>query len=167
MLSKKVQDALNNQIQHEFYAAYLYLAMMAFFENRSLPGFAAWMRLQAQEEVTHAMKLVDFILDRGGEVELRRIDEPPSAFDGPLAVMRATLEHERRVTGMINELYELAVTERDYPAQVLLQWFISEQVEEEKSAGDVVDQLELAGDSASALLVLDERLGGRMPEAEE
>ena len=167
MLSKKVQEALNNQIQHEFYAAYLYLAMMAFFENRSLPGFAGWMRLQAQEEVTHATKLVDFILDRGGEVELRAIDAPPSEFDGPLAVMRATLEHERRVTGMINELYELAVAERDYPAQVVLQWFISEQVEEEKSAGDIVDQLELAGDSGSALLGLDERLGRRMPEAEE
>lgn len=166
-MNRQIQDALNEQIRHEFFAAYLYLGMMAYFENRSLGGFAHWMRLQAQEEVAHGMRLVDFVLDRDGKVELQPIDKPQADYESPLEVMRAALEHERGVTGMIDELYELAVEHRDYPAQVLLQWFISEQVEEEKNAGDIVDQLEIAGDSGSALLVLDERLGGRAPEAEE
>ncbi|MFQ5689486.1 MAG: ferritin [Gemmatimonadota bacterium] len=161
MRNQKVVDALNRQVGEEFYAAYLYLAMMAYFERSSLPGFAHWMRLQAQEEVGHAMRLVDFILERGGRVELGPIDKPPSEFDSPLSVMREALEHERGVTEQIHELYEVALEQKDYPAQVLLQWFITEQVEEEKSAGDLVDRLELAGDSGSALLVLDEKLGAR------
>lgn len=166
MLSKKVEEALNDQVAHEFYAAYLYLAMMAYFDGRSLGGFAHWMRLQAQEEVEHAMKLLDFLLDRGGTVELQPLGKPPADFESPLAVMKAALGHEQKVTGMIHDLYGLAVSEKDYPTHVLLQWFIDEQVEEEKSAGEVVDQLELAGDSVSALLVINERLGRRGPEEE-
>jgi ferritin len=138
--------------------------MMAYFESRSLTGFGHWMRLQAQEEAAHAMRLVDFLLDRGGHVELQAIERPTVDFDSPLAVMQAALAHERMVTGTINELYAVAVQHNDYPAQVLMQWFVSEQVEEEKNAGEIVDQLELAGGSASALLVLDGRLAERNPE---
>lgn len=160
-MNENVQNAINEQITREFYASYLYLAMMAYFEAESLGGFAHWMRQQAQEENGHAMKLVDFLIDRGGRVELQAIDKPPRDFDSPLGVMKAALEHERKVTAWINELYELAVAERDYPAQVMLQWFIAEQVEEEKSAGDIIDQLEIAGSAGSALLMVDARLGGR------
>lgn len=166
-MNEQIEDALNEQIKHEFYAAYLYLGMMAYFERRSLGGFAHWMRLQAREEVGHAMRLVDFVLDRGGTVELKAIERPDTDYDSPLEVMRAALEHERRVTGMIDRLYELALEHKDHPAQVLLQWFVTEQVEEEKSAGDIVDRLEIGGDSGSALLALDERLGRRTPEAGE
>lgn len=164
MPSDKVVEALNEQVTHELYAAYLYLAMMNYFEAQSLPGFAHWMRLQSREELGHAMKLVDFLNDRGATVELQAIDRPPQSFDSPLAVTRAALEHEREVTGKIEEIYETAFEERDYPAQVLLQWFVTEQVEEEKSASDIVGRLELAGESGGALLVLDDRLAERSLE---
>lgn len=167
MVAKEVQDAINEQIKHEFYAAYQYLGMMTYFESKALDGFANWMRHQAEEEVEHAMRLVDFLLDRGGEVDLQAIEQPKKGFASPLEVMRAALAHEQKVTAMINDLYELSVAHNDYPAQVLLQWFISEQVEEEKSAGDIVDKLEFAGDSPSAILVLDERLGQRTGDEEE
>jgi ferritin len=167
MLSRSVEDALNDQIAHEFYAAYLYLSMMAYFESESLSGFGHWMRMQAREEVEHAMRLLDFVMDRGGKVELKALDRPASDFDSPLAVMGAALAHEQKVTGMINRLYELAKDEQDYPTQVLLQWFITEQVEEEASAGGIVDRLKIAGDSPSALLVLDGELAERGPEGDE
>lgn len=167
MVAREVQDAINEQIKHEFHAAYQYLGMMTYFESKSLDGFASWMRMQAEEEVSHAMRLVDFLLDRGGEVELHAIEQPKTGFTSPLEVMRAALAFEQRVTAMINDLYELAVAHNDYPAQVLLQWFISEQVEEEKNAGDIVDKLEFAGDSPSAVFVLDERVGQRKGGDEE
>ncbi len=167
MISQEIQDAINDQIGDEFYAAYLYLGMMGFFEGLTLPGFSRWMRLQAQEEVAHAMKLVDFLLDRGGTLVLGPIQKPHVNFSSPIEAMEAALEHEKKVTALINELYEKAVTGKDYAAQVLLQWFISEQVEEEKTAGDIVEQLRLAGSSASALLVLDGRLGERQVGGEE
>jgi ferritin len=166
MVNEDIQEAINAQIGREFYAAYLYLGMMTYFESRSLPGFGHWMRLQAQEEAAHAMRLVDFLIDRGGSVDLRSIDRPHMDFDSPLDVMKAALAHEQKVTAAINELYALAVKNNDYPAQVLMQWFISEQVEEEKNAGEIVDQLELASGSVSALFVLDGRLRDRMPELE-
>ncbi|MCE2421891.1 MAG: ferritin [Gemmatimonadetes bacterium] len=162
-MDKDIQTALNEQIRHEFTAAYLYLGMMAWFETRSLPGFGHWMRLQAQEELAHAMKLVDFVLDRGGKVELGDVAAPGIDFESPHAVMKAALEHERRVTGLINRVYALASAKNDYPAQVLMQWFVAEQVEEEKNAGEIADQLAFAGDSASAILVLDGRLAARQP----
>ena len=160
-MNEKVQDAINEQIAQEFFASYLYLSMMAYFEAESLGGFAQWMRSQAGEEHAHAMKLVDFLIERGGRVQLRAIEKPSAAFESPLAVMREALAHEQKVTKRINDLYELAMTERDYPAQVMLQWFVTEQVEEEASAGAIVDQLTLAGDSGSALLMLDAKLGQR------
>lgn len=162
-----IQAAINEQIRHEFSAAYVYLGMMTYFESRSLSGFGHWMRLQAQEEVAHAMKLVDFLVDRGGKVELGAIEAPKSEFDSPLEVMQKALAHEQKVTASINDVYALAVAKNDYPAQVLMQWFVSEQVEEEKNAGEIVDQLEFAGGSASAMLVLDGRLAQRVPEEDE
>lgn len=163
-MTDSVVEALNEQVRHELYAAYLYLAMMNYFEAESLGGFAHWMRLQAKEELGHAMKLVDFLNDRGARVELQAVDRPPQSFDSPLAVLRAALEHERQVTKKIEAIYDRALEERDYPAQVMLQWFVTEQVEEEKSASDIVDRLERAGDSGGALLVLDEQLGQRADE---
>jgi len=164
MLSKKLQDALNEQIGHEIYSAYTYLSMVAHFEAENLHGFAHWMRLQRLEELEHAMKIFDFVIDRGGRVELQALDKPPSGFKSPLDVFQKALAHERRVTGLIHKLYELAVKENDYPAQVMLHWFIEEQVEEEKIATEVVEHLKMIGDSAVGLLVLDRKLGERKAE---
>ncbi len=161
MLNKTIQDALNEQIKNEFYSAYLYLSVSGYFESTNLPGFAGWMRAQYEEERAHGLKLFDFIIDREGRVLLRGIDAPPSDFKSPLDVFQQTLAHERKVTGMINALYALAVKETDYPTQVLLQWFISEQVEEEKASSIIVEQLKMIGDDGSALLLLDRELGGR------
>lgn len=161
MLSKVVEDAINEQIKNELYSAYLYLAMSAHFEAANLPGSAHWMRLQSQEEVEHAMKFFDYVNERGGRVVLQAINQPPVEFKSPLEIFQQALEHEQKVTGMINNLYALAVKENDYPTQVMLQWFIEEQVEEEKSAGDVVEQLKMIGDHTHGLFMLDRQLGAR------
>jgi ferritin len=161
MLSKVIQDAINEQIKNELYSAYLYLSMSAHFEAVNLSGFAHWMRLQSQEEVMHAMKFFDFVNERGGCVALQAIDQPPIEFGSPLDVFEQTLEHERKVTALINGLYELALEENDYPAQVMLHWFIEEQVEEEDSAGQIVEMLKMIGDKTQALLMLDRELGRR------
>jgi ferritin len=161
MLSKAVQDAINEQIKNELYSAYLYLSMSAHFESANLTGFAHWMRLQGQEEVEHAMKFLDFVNERGGRVVLHAIDQPPVEFGLPLAVFEQTLEHERKVTALINRLYELALKENDYPTQVMLHWFIDEQVEEEANASRIVETLKMIGDKAHALLMLDKELGER------
>jgi len=160
-MKKAVQDAVNDQIRNELYAGYMYLAMSAHFEHGNLEGFARWMRLQAQEELEHAMRLYDHVNRVGGRVTLRAIDQPPAEFESPLDVFRKALEHEREVTKMINELFELARSESDYPTELVLQWFIDEQVEEEDSASRAVDQLELAGDNKAALLMLDRSFGQR------
>jgi ferritin len=161
MFSKKLQDAMNEQIKKELYSGYLYLAMSAHFEASNLPGFASWMRLQAAEEQEHALKFFDFINERGGRVELQAIDQPPVDFEGPLAVFQTTLEHEKKVTSLINGLYELALAEKDYPAQVMLQWFIDEQVEEEANATQIVETLKMVGEKGQALVMLDRQLGER------
>jgi ferritin len=167
MLSKTLQSAINDQIKHEFYSAYLYLAMSAYCETINLPGFAGWMRAQHQEELAHAMKFFDFVNDREGSVELQAIEQPPSEFQSPLDIFQRALEHERKISSLIHQLYELAVKEKDYPTQTMLQWFITEQVEEEKSASQVVEQLKIIGNDGGALLLLDRELGGRgaAPEA--
>jgi ferritin len=161
MISATVQNAINDQIKHEFYSSYLYLSMSAYFETLSLPGFARWMRVQSQEEHEHAMKFFDFINDRGGTVELQALDQPPGEFQSPLDVFEQALGHERKVTSLIHKLYELALKENDYATQTLLQWFITEQVEEEKNAGQIVEQLKMTGGEPSALLLLDRDLAGR------
>lgn len=156
-----VRDAVEEQVGHEFYAAYLYLSMAGSFETANFPGFARWMRGQANEEQAHAMKFFDFLVDRGEDVQLRAIDAPPNAFRSPLDTFEQALEHEKEVTARIHNLYDLAVRESDYPAQVLLNWFVSEQVEEEKSATETVERLKMAGDDSAALLMLDSELGKR------
>ena len=161
MLSKAMQDAINEQVRDELYSAYLYLSMAAYFEATSLPGFAAWMRAQSQEEVTHAMKLFDFVNERGGRVELHAIEQPPVEFESPRDVFEATYEHEQKVTGLIHDLYELALEENDYAAQVMLHWFIDEQVEEEDGVSQILDTLERIGDKDQGLIMLDRELGQR------
>jgi ferritin len=164
MISKKMQNAINEQINDELYSAYLYLSMAAYFEAASLPGFASWMRIQSQEEVDHAMKFFDFVNERGGRVELRAIEQPTVAFESPLAVFQAAYGHEQKVTGLINNLYTLALEEKDYAAQVMLHWFIDEQVEEEANASQIVDLLERIGDRDQGLIMLDRELGRRGAE---
>lgn len=166
MISAGVQDAINDQINHEFFAAYIYLSMSAYFESTNLPGFAAWMRHQATEEITHGMKLFDFINDRGGRVVLKAIDAPPTDFKSPLEVFEQALKHEQKVTGMISALYEKAAAANDFAAQVALQWFITEQVEEEKTADLIVEQLKMIGNDRPALLMLDREMGARKAEGE-
>jgi ferritin len=161
MLSKRLQDAINEQIRNELYSGYLYLAMSAYFEASNLPGFARWMRLQAAEEQEHALKFFDYVHDRGSRVTLKAMDQPPMDWDSPLAVFEDTLQHERKVTGLINKLYELALEGNDYPAQAMLQWFIEEQVEEEKNAEQIVATLKMVGEKGQALVMMDRALGQR------
>jgi ferritin len=161
MLSKTIQDAMNEQIKNELYSAYLYLSMAAYYDSMNLLGFAHWMRVQAQEEIGHAMKFYDFIYDRGGRVVLKAIDQPPAEFQSPLHVFEEALAHERRVTGMINNLYTLAIQEQDYASQSFLKWFVDEQVEEERSAAQIIETLKMIGDHKGALFMLDRELGQR------
>ncbi|MFC1687346.1 ferritin [Patescibacteria group bacterium] len=160
-MNQKIQDAINNQIQAEMYSAHLYLAMSSFFEDRNLPGFAIWMSTQSKEEMAHAEKFMLHQYDRGGKVKIMQLDEPPSDFGSPLDAFKAALEHEKKVTGLINSLYELAISENDYPFQSLLKWFIDEQVEEEKSASDIIEKIKLAGSEGPSILMLDQELGSR------
>jgi len=156
-----VRAAVNRQIGHELKAGYLYLAMSAHFERASLVGFAMWMRGQAQEELEHAMKLFDFMNHRGAKVELGAVPAPPADFGTPSQIFHAALEHEKEVTQLIHELYDLCVEKHDHATQLELNWFITEQVEEEASVGTVVDQLRMAGDNEAAVLMLDRELGTR------
>jgi len=161
MFSEKIEKAMNDQIQRELESAYIYLSMAAYFESINLPGAAHWMRIQTQEEEEHAMKFFNFIYDRGGRVMLQAIPQPPVEFASPLDVFEKALAHEKKVTGHINDLYALAVQEKDYASQTFLQWFIDEQVEEEKSAGDIVETLKMVGDKGQALFMVDRQLGQR------
>jgi ferritin len=161
MLSPAMQDALNGQITKEFYASQLYLAMSAYLEALNLKGFAHWMRVQSEEEREHALKLFDFILERGGSVELGALEQPPSEFGSPVEIFQASLGHERKVTASINDLYGRAAAENDYASQVFLQWFIEEQVEEEANASEMIDRLLMAGDNKAALLMLDTEMKSR------
>jgi ferritin len=163
MLSKSMQDAINEQIKNELYSAYLYLSMSAHFEAANLPGFANWMRVQSQEETLHAMIFFDYVNERGGRVVLQAIDQPPVEFGSPLSIAQQVLEHEQKVTGLIHQLYALALKENDYPSQIKLQWFVTEQVEEEKHADEIIQRLKMAGDNLNALLMLDRELGQRPP----
>ena len=165
LLDKTVQDAMNDQIKNELYSAYQYLAMSAYCESMNLPGFAHWMRVQFQEEMEHALKFYDFIQARRGRVLLQTIEQPANDFHSPLEVFEQALEHEQRVTSQINDLYELAVSENDYASQTFLQWFVTEQVEEEKNVGDVVETLKMVGDQSEALFLLDRELSKRQDEA--
>lgn len=161
MLNKKIQDAINEQINKELYSAYLYLAMAAYFDSNNLPGFAHWMRAQYGEETQHALKFYRYVNERGGRVFVKGIDEPPAEFGSPLKTFEQTLEHEQFVTGLINSLYELALEEKDYATQSLLKWYIDEQVEEEANASYIVDMLKMVGEKGNGLILLDRQLAQR------
>ena len=161
MLSDKLLAALNEQITRELHSAYLYLGMAAYLEAQNLPGMAKWMRVQAQEELGHAMKIFDFVLERGAQVTLGSVEAVPTAYESPAAAFQAALEHERSITASINALYELAQQENDYPTQVMLQWFVEEQVEEEDNVGRAADMVAKAQKHPPVMLILDQRLGQR------
>ena len=156
-----MQDAMNEQINKEFFSSYLYLSMAAFFEDKNLTGFGHWMRLQADEEREHAMKFYNYILNSGGQVRLKGIDAPATEWKSNLEVAEQVAEHEARVTASIHNLYEIALKEKDYAALVMLQWFISEQVEEEKNAAELVAKLRMIEERGTAVLMLDHRLAKR------
>lgn len=165
MLSQKLQDAINDQINYEFVSAYVYLAMSTHFETTNLPGCASWMRQQAQEEIAHAMKLYEYVHDRDGVVILKSIAEPPREFGSSRDTFQTALEHEQGVTARINKIYALAMEENDFATQTHLQWFITEQIEEEKTASDIIAMFDLAGKDPSAILTIDDRLGQRVVAA--
>lgn len=161
MITKRMEKALNGQINKEFYSAYLYLAMSAYCNKLGMPGAEHWFRMQYEEEVIHMTKMFDYVMQHGGEAHLMQVDEPPREFGTILETFAASLEHERFVTKSINELLDVAVEEKDHATQVFLQWYISEQVEEEANVGDIVDRLKLAGNSGGALMMLDDKFGQR------
>jgi ferritin len=165
-IGKAMQEAMNEQINKEFFSSYLYLSMAAYFEDKNLMGFAHWMRLQADEEREHAMKFYNYILDAGGRVYLKAIEAPETDWKSNLQVAEQVAEHESKVTASIHGLYELALKEKDYPAQVMLHWFINEQVEEEKNAAELVAKLRLIEERGTAVLMLDHRLSKRGGEEE-
>ncbi len=161
MVNEKIEEAVNRQINAELTSTYLYLSMSAHFASQGLPGFAHWMRVQAQEEAGHAMQFFDHLVDRGGRVSLAAIDQPPEDFGAALSVFERVLERERDVSRAIHALYDLSVEERDHASQPLLLTFVSEQIEEEKTAADIVDQLRMVGEQNGPLLFLDRHLGKR------
>jgi ferritin len=162
MISKKMEEALNAQVNAEMYSAYLYLSMETYFKSLNLNGFANWMRVQTQEEMTHAMKIYDFINERGGRILLKAIDGPPTKWVSPLAVFEAVLKHEQKVTGLINDLVDLAIKEKDHATNSFLQWFVNEQVEEEASADEAVQQLKMMENAPGGMFMLDRELGQRI-----
>ncbi len=162
MVNKTIEGALNQQVNAELYSSYLYLSMSAYFRSINLPGFANWMRVQAQEELVHAMKFYDFINERGGRVTLQQVEAPPTEWSSPRDVFENVYKHEQKVTGLINDLVNLAVGERDHATNIFLQWFVTEQVEEEASAEEVVQKLKLVGDDSGGLFMLDGEMGQRV-----
>ncbi len=162
MMNQKIEDALNGQINAEFYSSYLYLSMSAYFDSMDLKGFAQWMNAQAQEEIMHGMKMYNFVGERGGRVMLGPIQGPQTEWESPLHAFEAVLEHEQKVTGLINDLVNLAIEEKDHATKNFLDWFIDEQVEEEASASEAVNQLKIVGDNGYGLLMLDRELGQRI-----
>ena len=169
MIKNKVQDALNYQLNREMYSAYLYLSMSAYFQSISLKGFANWMYIQAQEEMVHAMKFYNFIIQRGGRVILTDIEAPQKEWDSPLDAFENVYQHEQKVTGLIHDLVNLAIAEKDHATNNFLQWFVDEQVEEEESSSEVTEKLKLIGDGTAGMFMLDNDLGQRvfMPPAKE
>ncbi|MBN2178665.1 MAG: ferritin [Deltaproteobacteria bacterium] len=167
MLSKKMLNALNKQINKEMYSAYLYMSMSAHSQYQGLKGFANWFMVQYQEEMGHAMKIYDYINDQGERLTLKAISEPPAEFESPLDMFEKTLSHEKTVTKSINDLVGLAISEKDYATQIFLQWFVTEQIEEEGNDNDIISRLRLIGDNGNGLLMLDRELGARVysPEA--
>ena len=170
MIGKRMQDAMNEQIKHELESAYLYLSMVAYFESTGAEGMAQWMRVQTQEEVGHAMRFFNHIAERDGRAELLALSKPQKEWASPLEAFKAAYEHEQFITGKINDLVKIAAEEGDHAANIMLQWFVTEQVEEETSTSRVAQMLEQVGDSGTGLLMVDRELGTRTavePAAEE
>ena len=165
MFDKKLENAFNGQINAELQSAYLYLAMASWFDSQSLPGMAGWMRTQAQEELMHAMKFYDFVQERSGRVILTAMETPQADWATPLKAFQDTLSHERKVTSLIHNLVDLAIAEKDHAANAFLQWFVTEQVEEEATAEQIVDRLTIVGDSPVGLMMFDDKLARRAPAA--
>ena len=166
MLSTTIEDALNEQMNAEMYSSYLYLSMSGYFAGRSMNGLANWMRVQAEEEWAHGMKFFTFLLDRGGKPVLKQIDQPPTEFGSPADCFEQVLAHEQKVTGLIHSLVKLASDENDIASGPFLDWFVDEQVEEEKAASEILDQLRMVGDNPAALFMIDQALGSRSAGAE-
>ena len=167
MLSETMTNAINDQIKWVLYSGYMYLSMSAYFSDLGLNGFAHWMRLQGQEELEHAMKFYDFVLERGGKITLQAVDAPPNAWQSPLDAFEETLKHEQLVTSRINDLVNMAIDERDHATNIFLQWFVTEQVEEEASVGEAVDKLKLVGEGGEGLFMIDKEMGMRTMSAAE
>ncbi len=161
MISKKMEAALNEQVNKEFYSAYMYLAMSAYCNSIGLPGFSHWMRLQYEEENMHVTKMYDYILSQGGQVHLKAITEPPKEYGKPLDIFKKTLEHEQFVTASIHRLMELAIEERDFATQTFLQWYVTEQVEEESNVNDILAPLRMVGEDKGGLMMIDQKLEQR------
>jgi ferritin len=161
MLNQNIQDALNDQIQAELSSSYIYLAMSAYFEDQNYPGFAHWMRVQAREEAGHAMKIFEYVVQRGGRVQLKAIEQPPAEYESPLGAFEKAYEHEQYITGRIGSIFGLARSTNDPATEALMQWFVNEQVEEEASASQVVETLKRVGTSGSGLVMLDRELAKR------
>lgn len=164
MIKEKIQEAINKQINAELFSAYLYQSMGAYLDSVNLGGMAAWMNMQAKEELEHAMKFYNYLLERGGRVKLYAIDEPQFEWNSPLEVFEASYEHEQYVTGRINDLVELAAEEKDHATGVMLQWFVSEQVEEEATVDEIVEKMKMISESRNGLYMLDRELGKRDSE---
>lgn len=161
MLKESIETALNEQINAELYSEYVYLSMAAYYDDQGLPGFAGWMRAQADEEHEHAMRLYDYVLDRDGRVRMDGLDDPPTEWESPQAAFEAAYEHEVEISRMIDDLVDVAREENDNATENMLQWFVAEQVEEEATAQDIVDKLGYVGDDGPGLLMLDQELGER------
>ena len=165
MMNPKIQDAFNKHLNAESFSAHLYMSMSAYFQTVNLKGMAHWMRLQADEETMHEMKFFDFVLSRGGKVVLDQVNAPPTEWDSPLAAFEAAYGHEQMISAKINALVDLSLAESDHASNAFLQWFVTEQVEEEESVSEIVDQLKLIEDDRGALFMLDRELGQRAAAA--
>lgn len=162
MISNKMCKALNDQVNAEMFSSYLYLSMSAWFSERSLSGFASWMRVQAQEELSHAMKIYDYILERGGKVELDAIAQPESKWKSVVDVVSEVAKHEAKVTGLVNDLVDVALSKKDHAANIFLQWFVAEQVEEEANVGEVLERVKMIDGNSSGMFAMDMELGKRV-----
>jgi len=162
MLSEQMQKSLNEQVNAELFSSYLYLSMNAYFKSLNLDGFANWMYVQAQEELVHAMKFYDFINRRGGRVILEKVEDPKKEWASPLNAFEEAFEHEKMITGRIHHLVDISLQERDHATNTFLQWFVTEQVEEEESTDGVVRKLKLVGNADGGLFMIDLELAKRV-----
>ena len=167
MINKKMEKALNDQINAELYSAYLYMAMASHFKSINLDGFANWFSVQAYEEFFHAKKFYDFVLERGGKVMLFPIEGPPKEWQSADKAFEDAYKHEQYITGRINDLVDLAILEKDHASNTMLQWFVTEQVEEEANASGILEKLRLAGNQGSGLFLIDRELAARVFNAQE